>query len=404
MKSIALLFMLVSFWKIMQRLMSSRTDSFRYFRKNNSWRAYFVRSPSSRSHVLHDNDGDYICWDTPLQSKKAAQRIALLWKESYGQNVNKKFPMFWLIVGVLALFMYIQPNSIDYAKVSHSEEAPQFSESHASLNTTEASGNNTNASNIEHRERPSETAEGSGKLTGQWVQSPVQDAPAPAEVNVEKPENTTAVTNEVSSQNYSQAPRSLSPDNLRPRENLVNEHSAPETLADNQSGQQLRRSNQERPAPTVVDIEQPKSTSTVNNEEHFQNIAEDPNSSNPDNLPIKESLGNSSLNNENQKIQQTSPDMSNVQRIRLVDKLDYWDKRALNNCFEKIPSRELSGWQNRNTGNAYQITIQDTWFIGNNKPCRKAILQLNNKTGGGETEILVACRNIQGGWEHQASW
>jgi hypothetical protein len=51
---------------------------------NGSWRAYFNGKPPSMSHVLHDSDGYYVCWDTPLRTKEQAEQVAREWMEIYG--------------------------------------------------------------------------------------------------------------------------------------------------------------------------------------------------------------------------------------------------------------------------------------------------------------------------------
>ena len=57
---------------------------FRYTKKNGEWRAYFRGDPPSRSHVLRDGDGYYVCWDRPLRTEADARRIAQLWTKKYG--------------------------------------------------------------------------------------------------------------------------------------------------------------------------------------------------------------------------------------------------------------------------------------------------------------------------------
>lgn len=61
-----------------------RTERFTYRKKHGSWFAYFKGRPPSMSHVLHDNDGYYVCWDRPLYSKEAAKTVARHWMSTYG--------------------------------------------------------------------------------------------------------------------------------------------------------------------------------------------------------------------------------------------------------------------------------------------------------------------------------
>lgn len=63
---------------------SSSSDRFTYRKKGSSWRAYFNGNPPSRSHVLRDGDGYYVCWNKPLRTMEEAQRVARRWMETYG--------------------------------------------------------------------------------------------------------------------------------------------------------------------------------------------------------------------------------------------------------------------------------------------------------------------------------
>jgi hypothetical protein len=63
---------------------SSSSSSFNYKRKNGTWRAYFNGTPSSMSHVLHDSDGYYVCWDRPVRTRGEMQAVADRWKKTYG--------------------------------------------------------------------------------------------------------------------------------------------------------------------------------------------------------------------------------------------------------------------------------------------------------------------------------
>lgn len=65
-------------------LCRSTGSRFTYKKKYGSWRAYFNGNPPSKSHVLRDGDGYYVCWDRPLRTREEAQRIAKHWMETYG--------------------------------------------------------------------------------------------------------------------------------------------------------------------------------------------------------------------------------------------------------------------------------------------------------------------------------
>ncbi len=65
-------------------LISACGGNFHYKQKNGSWRAYFKGTPSSMSHVLHDSDGYYVCWDRPIRSEDEAQHVAQQWMDRYG--------------------------------------------------------------------------------------------------------------------------------------------------------------------------------------------------------------------------------------------------------------------------------------------------------------------------------
>lgn len=62
----------------------SGPSRFTYRKRNGSWRAYFNGQPPSRSHVLHDSDGYYVCWDSPLRTEQEARQIAKRWMDNYG--------------------------------------------------------------------------------------------------------------------------------------------------------------------------------------------------------------------------------------------------------------------------------------------------------------------------------
>jgi len=59
--------------------------SFSYRKRNGSWRAYFVGTPPSMSHVLRDDNGYYVCWDRPLRTEHEARQVARRWSDNYGR-------------------------------------------------------------------------------------------------------------------------------------------------------------------------------------------------------------------------------------------------------------------------------------------------------------------------------
>ena len=65
-------------------LFGARREKFRYVKKGGQWRAYFRGSPPSRSHVLRDRDGLYVCWDRPLRTEAEARQVAKAWMRKYG--------------------------------------------------------------------------------------------------------------------------------------------------------------------------------------------------------------------------------------------------------------------------------------------------------------------------------
>ena len=62
------------------------SSRFTYRKKNGSWRAYFNGTPPSRSHILHDNHGYYVCWDRPLRTEHEARQVARRWMATYGNK------------------------------------------------------------------------------------------------------------------------------------------------------------------------------------------------------------------------------------------------------------------------------------------------------------------------------
>jgi hypothetical protein len=66
------------------RAAAGGNSKFRFKRKDGEWRAYFSGSPPSHSHVLHDDDGYYVCWDRPLFTEADARQVAKRWIDTYG--------------------------------------------------------------------------------------------------------------------------------------------------------------------------------------------------------------------------------------------------------------------------------------------------------------------------------
>ena len=65
---------------------SCASSTFTYRQKSGVWRAYFNSEPPSRTHVLHDSDGYYVCWDMPLRTEADARRVAEHWMKTYGKQ------------------------------------------------------------------------------------------------------------------------------------------------------------------------------------------------------------------------------------------------------------------------------------------------------------------------------
>jgi len=55
---------------------NSDSNGFSYRKIDGAWRAYFKGKPPSTSHVLHDNNGYYVCWDRPLRTEQEARQVA----------------------------------------------------------------------------------------------------------------------------------------------------------------------------------------------------------------------------------------------------------------------------------------------------------------------------------------
>ena len=66
-------------------LLAGDASRFSFKNKNGSWRAYFDGEPPSKSHVLHDNDGHYVCWDRPVRTEQEARQVAKHWMDTYGR-------------------------------------------------------------------------------------------------------------------------------------------------------------------------------------------------------------------------------------------------------------------------------------------------------------------------------
>ena len=65
-------------------LFGSGSSTFTYRKKYGSWRAYFNGRPPSMSHVLHDSDGYYVCWDRSVRTEREMRQVAQRWKDNYG--------------------------------------------------------------------------------------------------------------------------------------------------------------------------------------------------------------------------------------------------------------------------------------------------------------------------------
>ena len=69
---------------------------FKYKKVGNGWRAYILRMPSlggrddnsSITHILHDNDGYYICWDSPVNTLKDMQNISRTWADCIQEYIS----------------------------------------------------------------------------------------------------------------------------------------------------------------------------------------------------------------------------------------------------------------------------------------------------------------------------
>ena len=58
---------------------------FRFTLRGNDFRIYILEFPNPSTgscHVLHDNNGPYICWSQAIPSMAAAKRVAAMWAEA----------------------------------------------------------------------------------------------------------------------------------------------------------------------------------------------------------------------------------------------------------------------------------------------------------------------------------
>ena len=58
---------------------------FRFTLRGNDFRIHILEFPNPSTgscHVLHDNNGPYICWSQAIPSMAAAKRVAAMWAEA----------------------------------------------------------------------------------------------------------------------------------------------------------------------------------------------------------------------------------------------------------------------------------------------------------------------------------
>lgn len=58
---------------------------FRFTLRGNDVRIYILEFPNPSTgscHVLHDNNGPYVCWSQAIPSMAAAKRVAAMWAEA----------------------------------------------------------------------------------------------------------------------------------------------------------------------------------------------------------------------------------------------------------------------------------------------------------------------------------
>lgn len=69
---------------------------FNYKKVGGSWRAYILRMPSLEGHSsgsgtihrLHDSDGYYICWDSPVNTLKGMQNVSRRWADCIQEYIS----------------------------------------------------------------------------------------------------------------------------------------------------------------------------------------------------------------------------------------------------------------------------------------------------------------------------
>lgn len=123
----------IIFWLFIRGLFigsGSGSTEFRYRKKNGYWRAYFRGAPPSRSHVLHDSDGSYVCWSTPLTTRAEAERVASLWQERYGNGAGHRSSKHLLAPTVITTLVFLavqylfQPFSASDSRGSYIDNEP----------------------------------------------------------------------------------------------------------------------------------------------------------------------------------------------------------------------------------------------------------------------------------------
>ena len=74
---------------------SDREYRFNYKKIGNSWRAYILRMPSlggrnseyAVTHRLNDRNGNYVCWDSQVNTLKDMQTISKVWADSIQEYI-----------------------------------------------------------------------------------------------------------------------------------------------------------------------------------------------------------------------------------------------------------------------------------------------------------------------------
>lgn len=76
------------------------------------------------------------------------------------------------------------------------------------------------------------------------------------------------------------------------------------------------------------------------------------------------------------------------------NEMDKYDREQLRNVFETSVSEQPVAWVNPNSRKKFRVTPHSAFQGPNNQPCRKAEVEVINRS----TESITGCRNAVGNW------